>query len=404
MMRRATLAAAGEMEQAMAWLREKSEPKPPKVGLILAGGGARAAYQVGVLRAIARMRAPDARNPFPILCGTSAGAINATALAIYGEDFQDAVARLLGVWGHFHVEQVFRADLLGLSRSAAHWFGAMMLGGLGRFNPTSLFDRSPLRELLERYLPCERIAEVIASGAVEALSITASGYSSGESVTFYQSREAIEPWQRVNRVGCPTTITLDHLMASSAIPFMFEAVRINREYFGDGSMRQLAPISPALHLGADKVLVIGVQGKKRARREQVEHYPSMAQIAGHVLNSIFLDGMDVDLERLQRINRTLELIPDRRLASGEVTLRRVDVMVISPSRDIGRIAAAHAHHLPRALRYFLRGIGAMGRNGTELLSYLLFERAYCRELMALGYNDTLKQRDRIKAFLAGDGE
>ena len=386
----------------MAWLADRQEQNiPPKTGLILAGGGARAAYQVGVLRAIARMRAPNTDNPFPILCGTSAGAINATALAIYGEDFQDAVSRLLGVWGHFHVEQVFRSDLLGLSKNAAHWFGAMMLGGLGRFNPTALFDRQPLLELLQRYLPCDRIDEVIASGAVEALSITASGYTSGESVTFYQSREAIEPWRRVTRVGCPCKITLDHLMASSAIPFVFEAIKINREYFGDGSMRQLAPISPALHLGAEKLLVIGVKSDSQDEniREKTTEYPSMAQIAGHVLNSIFLDSMDVDLERLQRINRTLELIPKKNMADGSIALRPVDVLVISPSRDIGKIAESHAHRMPRTLRYFMRGIGAMGRNGTSLLSYLLFERAYTRELMALGYNDTLKRKDEIKAFL-----
>ncbi len=386
----------------MAWLRDRrAESTRPKTGLILAGGGARAAYQVGVLRAIARMRAPNPVNPFPILCGTSAGAINATALAIYGEDFQEAVARMLGVWGHFHVDQVFRSDFLGLSKNAAHWFGAMVAGGLGRFNPTSLFDRQPLAELLQSYLPCERIAEVIASGAVDALSITASGYTSGESVTFYQSGEAIAPWRRVNRVGCPTTITLDHLMASSAIPFIFEAVRINREYFGDGSMSQLAPISPALHLGAERVVVIGVKSDDQDDnvREKTVDYPSMAQIAGHVLNSIFLDGMDVDLERLQRINRTLELIPKRRLVDGSVTLKPVEVLVISPSRDIGKIAASHAHRLPRTLRYFLRGIGAMGSSGTNLLSYLLFERAYCRELMALGYSDTLKRREEVMAFI-----
>ena len=390
----------------MAWLRNKTEQHiRPKTGLILAGGGARAAYQVGVLRAIARMRAPNSENPFPILCGTSAGAINATALAIYGEDFQEAVARMLGVWGHFHVDQVFRSDFLGLSKNAAHWFGAMMLGGMGRFNPTSLFDRQPLAELLQSYLPCERIGEVIASGAVDALSITASGYTSGESVTFYQSAERIEPWRRVNRVGCPTTITLVHLMASSAIPFIFEAIKINREYFGDGSMSQLAPISPALHLGAERVLVIGVKSDDQDAntREKSTEYPSMAQIAGHVLNSIFLDGMDVDLERLQRINRTIELIPKRRLDDGSVALKPVEVLVISPSRDIGKIAASHAHRLPRTLRYFLRGIGAMGKNGTNLLSYLLFERAYCRELMALGYRDTLKRRQEVMAFIEPEG-
>lgn len=384
----------------MAWLRDKKEVSIPKIGLILAGGGARAAYQVGVLRAIARMRAPLTENPFPIICGTSAGAINAAALSIYAKDFQDAVARLQGVWGHFHVHQVFRSDFPALSKNALHWLASMLLGGLGRYNPVSLFDREPLRELLDHYLPCDQLVDVLASGALDALSVTASGYNSGQSVTFYQSRETIEPWRRATRVGCPTNITLDHLMASSAIPFIFEAVKLNREYFGDGSMRQLAPISPALHLGADKVLVIGVkyEGDDDYVREKIDEYPSMAHIGGHVLNSIFLDGMDVDLERLQRINKTLGLIPRRRLVDG-TELKPVEVLTICPSRDISKIAQSHAHHMPRMLRYFMGGIGAMKDDGTSLLSYLLFEQAYCRELIALGYNDTLKRREDLVRFL-----
>ena len=368
--------------------------------LILAGGGARAAYQVGVLKALAKMRAPDSANPFPIICGASAGAINATALAIYAGNFQEAVARILRVWSHFSVDQVFRADFLGLSKSAAHWLAAMMLGGLGRYNPASLLDREPLSELLHKHLPCDLIEASLKTGALQALSVTASGYTSGQSVTFYQSRERIPPWSRARRVGCPAQITIDHLMASSAIPLVFKAVKINREYFGDGSMRLMAPISPALHLGADRVLVIGLSSERNEphRREMTLEYPSMAQIAGHVLNSIFLDSMEVDIERVERINRTLELLSRRQLSSGNVNLRPVDVLVVSPSRDIGRIASSHAHRLPPALRFFLRGIGARGAKGTSLLSYLMFERAYCRELIALGYNDALHRKKEILAF------
>ena len=383
----------------MAWLGDKKE-KLSRTGLILAGGGARAAYQVGVLKAIARMRAPDSANPFPILCGTSAGAINATALSIYSADFQDAVSRLLGVWGHFSVDQVFRSDSLGLAKSGAHWLAAMIFGGLGRFNPAALFDREPLYELLNKYLPCDQIKIAIEQGHLHALSITASGYSSGQSVTFYQCVEEVEPWDRAIRVGCPTEIEIAHLMASSAIPLIFRAVKINREYFGDGSMRQIAPISPALHLGANKIMVIGVRGAKEDEvREESTGYPSMAQVGGHVLNSIFLDSMDVDLERLQRINRTLEMIPNKHIESGAVELKPVEVLQIAPSRDIGKIAEQHAHRLPKSVSYFLRGIGAMRHEGTNLLSYLLFDKAYCRELIALGYADTIKRRDEVSAFL-----
>ena len=386
----------------MGWLAEKQEYKP-QVGLILSGGGARAAYQVGVLKAIARMRAPQTTNPFPIVCGTSAGAINAAALSIYAADFQDAVSRMLGVWGHFTVDKVFRSDAVGLSKSAAHWFAAMMMGGLGRYNPTALFDRTPLEQLLRSYLPCERIAESIAGGHLRALSVSASGYTTGQSVTFYQSADQIEPWDRAVRVGCPAEITLDHLMASSAIPFVFEAVKINREFFGDGSMRQIAPISPALHLGADRVLVIGVrsQNDEEFVRQKTRDYPSMAQIAGHVLNSIFLDSMDADLERLKRINRTLELVPRKLIDDGTIKLKSVKVLEINPSRDISKIAQQHANCLPPAVRFFLRGIGGLNRNSTSLLSYLLFDKAYCRELIALGYADTIKRRDEVLSFLEG---
>ncbi|MBI3773133.1 MAG: patatin-like phospholipase family protein [Gammaproteobacteria bacterium] len=378
----------------------------PKTGLILAGGGARAAYQVGVLKAIARMRAPETRNPFPILCGSSAGAINATALSIYSQDFQDAVTRLVWVWSNFTIEQVIRSDALGLAKSGAHWLLALMLGGLGQNNPAALFNRQPLRHLLQRYMPCDLIKNAIEAGTIDALSITASGYTSGQSVTFYQSKHEIKPWSRVVRVGCPTEITIDHLMASSAIPFIFEAVRLNREYFGDGSMRQLAPISPALHLGAERVLVVGVRSENdnEFMRRKTTTYPSVARIAGHVLNSIFLDSMEMDLERLQRINRTLSLIPKHYFDNGTVELRPVKALVVSPSRDISKIARDHAYRLPRTLRFFLGGVGAMDRDGNSLLSYLLFDKAYCRDLIALGFNDTIKRRDEIMAFLDGNDD
>ncbi len=388
----------------MAWLAGSKTEERPRTGLILAGGGARAAYQVGVLKAIARMRAPETANPFPILCGTSAGAINASALAIYSPDFQNAVTRLVGVWANFTVDKVFRSDFLGIAKSGAHWFSALMLGGMGKYNPSALFDRQPLADLLGRYMPFEQISGAIEAGHLHALSITASGYSSGQSVTFYQSAEQIKAWDRAIRVGCPTKIGLEHLMASSAIPFFFEAIKINREYFGDGSMRQIAPISPALHLGASKVVVIGVRGNddEDGNREKATEYPSLAQIGGHAMNSIFLDSMEMDLERLQRINRTLEMVPKKYIEDGTVSLKPVDVLSISPSRDISKIAQQYAHHLPRTVRYFLRGLGALNKDGTSLLSYLLFEKAFCRELIALGYSDTIKRRDEVISFLDDD--
>ncbi len=373
----------------------------PCVGLILSGGGARAAYQVGVLKAIAELLPPEAPNPFPVICGTSAGAINATALAIYAGRFHGAVRRLNYVWRNFHAGHVYRADALGILRTGLHWLAALLFGGLGRYNPRALLDRAPLRALLEEYLPCERIQDAIDAGVLRALSITCYGYSSGESVTFYQGVATLSPWKRVRRVGCPSNITIDHLMASSAIPFVFAAERIHREFFGDGTMRQSAPISPALHLGAERVLVIGVREAQEghAPRVRAAQYPSLAQIAAHVLNSIFLDSLDADLERLTRINRTLGLIPPERLHEGEIRLRPVDALVIAPSEDLEKIAARHAHHLPRPVRYLLRGVGAFNRNDTNLVSYLLFEKPYTRELIALGYADAMQRRETIAEFL-----
>lgn len=372
----------------------------PKTGLILSGGGARAAYQVGVLKAIDELLAEPERNPFPILCGTSAGAINAVSLAVRSKNFHQAVSHMVEVWENFHVDQVYRSDVLGVAASGAHWLSALAVGWLFRISPRSFLDNAPLEQMLRQTLDFGKIDEALADGALYALSVTASGYSSGESVSFCQGGPK-EGWQRTQRVGCQTRIGVEHLMASSAIPFFFPAARIHREYFGDGSMRQLAPVSPAIHLGADRVLVIGV-GRMNEPRERTssENYPTLAQIAGHALSSIFLDSMAADVERMQRINKTISLIPAgvRDPGSG-VALRQVDVLVISPSQRLDHIAAKYAKSLPWTIRYLLGGIGATSKRGAALLSYLLFERPYTHALMELGYHDTMIRRDEVMAFL-----
>jgi NTE family protein len=372
----------------------------------MAGGGARAAYQVGVLKAIAKMLPDRSRNPFQIICGTSAGAINAAALAIYARHFQDAVRKLNFVWKNFHVEQVYRADPWGLVKTGARWIAALVLGGLGKQNPQALLDRTPLEQLLGKYMPFDKIQDAIDAGALLAVSITTSGYGSGQSVTFYQGVDTIEPWKRSRRIGAASRITLDHLMASSAIPFLFQAVKINREYFGDGSMRQVAPISPALHLGADKIFAIGVRyntSNGQSVRPEPQEYPSLAQIAGHVLNTIFFDALEGDLERLERVNKMVDLIPSGTVREHGTRLKRIDSFFISPSRDIEAIATKHMESLPKGLRALLRGVGARRRHGANLVSYLLFERAYCRELIALGYADAMARRQEILNFLQPEG-
>jgi NTE family protein len=373
----------------------------PKIGLILTGGGARAAYQVGFLRAVSHMLPRGAPNPFPIICGTSAGAINAAAMAAGATDFHRAVRRLMLVWKYFHVDQVYRSDVLGLIGTGSKWLAALLLGGLAKNNPTSLLDNAPLAQLLRRHLDFHGIRRSIEAGALYALSVTTSGYTSGESVSFFQGVPGLAGWRRARRIGVPEMIDIDHLMASSALPFIFPAVSLRREFFGDGSMRQIAPISPALHLGADRVIVIGAarQAGNATERVKTIAYPSLAQIAGHALNSIFLDSLEVDIERLQRINRTIRLISPEERSRHDLQLHEIDVLVISPSEEIDRMAARHMHELPRSIRFLLRGLGATRTGGATLTSYLLFEPAYCRALIALGYKDTMARREEVLRFI-----
>ncbi len=377
-----------------------SEFTKSKAGLVLTGGGARAAYQVGVLKAVREMLPQAERNPFPILCGTSAGAINAATLAVFSDNFHAAVDRLLGVWENFHVHHVYRSDPVGIARVGARWLAAMTL--LSRTSPEALLDNSPLAEMLSRSLEFGRIQENIDNGALYAVSITCSGYSSGQSVSFYQGGPDTEAWERTQRVGAAMPIRAEHLMASAALPFIFPAVKINREYFGDGSMRQIAPISPALHLGADRVLVVSTAWQAsdaEPPRVRGNTYPSVAQIAGHALNSIFLDSLNADIELVQRINRTISLIPPEKVREAGLPLRQIKVLVISPSQPIERMVVRHVHELPWTVRFLLRGIGAMNRNGSNLASYLLFEAGYCKALIDLGYQDTMARRVELLEFL-----
>ncbi len=371
-----------------------------RTALILTGGGARAGYQVGVLKAIRELLPEPRRNPFPIICGTSAGAINAASMAVWADDFDTGVEHLLRVWENFRAHQVYRADPAGIGIAGARWLSALAVGWLTRRAPRSLLDNSPLRRLLAEGLDFSRIGRAIDSGALHSVSITCSGYSSGQSVSFFQGHAELEGWRRSQRVGAPAEITLDHLMASSAIPFIFPAVHLNREWFGDGSMRQVAPVSPAIHLGAGRILVIGAgRMADENARPSARTYPSLAQIAGHALSSIFLDSMSVDLERMSRINRTVSLIPESVRREQGLKLRPIEVLVIAPSQRLDHLAARHAQALPWPVRALLRGIGAMNQNGGALTSYLLFEQAYTRALIELGYADTLARHDEVRQFL-----
>lgn len=373
-----------------------------RVGLILTGGGARAAYQVGVLKAIAEFLPRRAHNPFPIICGTSAGALNAAVLAVNMRSFRKGIRNLDRIWKNFHADQVYRTDLVGVFNNSMLWLAGLVLSGMGinRLKQISLLDNSPLIELLEEIMPCEKIQDGIDDGLLHALSITASGYGSGQSVTFYQGAEEITPWQGTRRIGVKTRIENKHLLASAALPFFFPAIQINREYFGDGSMRQIAPISSAMQLGATSILVIGVNpssSDQQAQRDDIGDYPSLAQIAGHALNSIFLDSMEVDLERVYKINDLVQMMPeDVRLLTNH---RQVDVLVITPSQSIDKIAEHYVKELPWTIRLLLRLVGTSHQSGATLVSYLLSEGKYCRTLIDLGYRDAMQRQEEIEKFL-----
>ncbi len=377
----------------------------PTVGLVLSGGGARAAYQVGVLRAVADMLPRGSSSPFQVICGTSAGAINAAAVATHARHFRSGVRGIESIWRSMHAGLVYRTGMPTLTFNALRWLAALFVSGLGTRSPASLLDNAPMRGLLARFLRFQRLQEVIDSGALQALSVTASSYTTGESVTFFQGRSDLEGWRRARRVGRPAHIGLIHLMASSAIPAVFPPVRIGEQYYGDGSVRQLAPVSPALHLGADRVMVVGVGESFTGADEQArqERPPSVAQIAGHMLDSAFLDSLQGDLERLQRVNRTLELIPERVRSRAGLELRQVDTLVLEPSASLTRIALEHAHELPRAMRFYLRGSGATtDYTGAVITSYLLFEAGFCSDAIRLGYHDAMAREEEILRFLGQD--
>jgi NTE family protein len=388
--------------------------KRDMAALVLSGGGARGAYQIGVLLGIARilkragiLHADAPASPFQVYCGTSAGAINAAALACRTDEFEPALNMLAQLWRNLHVQDVYRADVLAMAGGGARWMSALGLGWMLRRSlrakPRALLDNAPLAHLLAKTVDVARIGRMIDAGQLRALAVGASSYSAGVHATFYQASREIEPWHRSERMAVPVRIEIGHLMASASIPFVFPAQLLKRfghdEWFGDGSMRQTAPLSPAIHLGADKMLVIGAgRAQEPVQIVNAPRYPSLASVAGHAMASIFLDTLAADVERLERVNRTVALIdPAHRSALG---LRVVEPLVIAPSERLDDIAVRHAKALPRTVRALLRALGADDASGGGLTSYLLFEPAFTRELIALGEADAAARSDQIRAFFA----
>jgi NTE family protein len=372
----------------------------PTVALVLTGGGSRSAYQIGVLLALAELL-PRARNPFQIIVGTSAGAVAASVLAAEAHHWRRAVAGLERVWANFQSSQVFHVDARHMLRAGAHWVLALISGGMVLSPPKSILDNSPLRELLGVHVDCTGIRRSIARGHLRAFALCATSYSTGHSVAFYDGLDSIHDWSRVQRLGCRTQLTLDHLMASAAIPLLFPPIKIGDDYFGDGAMRQLHPLSPAIHLGADRLLIIGVRARRAAgvavaNRPQIL-MPSPGEIFGYMLDTLFTDQIYGDLEQLERINVLVQNAPQA--TRGE---RQIETLMLAPSVDPREIAARHAAEMPRGLRALLRVIGGRDASGYQLASYLTFEAGYTRALIELGYRDAMEARAALTAFMSGE--
>ena len=377
-----------------------SRPGPrPTVALVLTGGGSRSAYQIGVLLALAELL-PRARNPFQIIVGTSAGAVAASVLAAEAHHWRRAVAGLERVWANFRSGQIFRVDGPHMLRAGAHWVLALISGGMVLAPPRSMLDNTPLRELLGTHVDCPGIRRSIARGHLRAFALCSTSYSSGQSVAFYDGIDSINDWSRVQRIGRRTQFTLDHLMASAAIPLLFPPIRIGEDYFGDGAMRQLHPLSPAIHLGADRLLIIGVRARRAAGvvvNPLQTIMPSPGEIFGYMLDTLFTDQIYGDLEQLERINTLVHAAPEA--THGE---RPVETLMLAPSVDPREIAARHAGEMPAGLKALLRVIGGRDASGYQLASYLTFESGYTRALIELGYRDAMEARAALIAFMSGE--
>jgi NTE family protein len=391
------------------------------VGLVLTAGGARGAYQAGVLKRLGEVPGlRDGPSPFPIVTGASAGAINGAMIASGSSSFGSATRALAALWARLSVEQVVRTDPISLARGGLGLMRDLCLGGLlGRTITQGMLDASPLRAHLERSLPLGGIANAIRAGHLYAVAISTTSYHSGRSFTFVQGRPGHPSWQKSRRVVLPVELTVDHVCASAAIPIVFPPVRIasaaGNLYFGDGGLRLVTPFSPAIRLGASHVMAIGVRSQRAAeslrREEQAAESllcPPLAQVCGVFLNAIFLDHLDADLDHLKRMNELIlayhpgvEAAAAPRWAGPTVSepMRVVTPLVVSPSEDLALVAQRFAHRMPRLVRYVMEGLGTPDAQSADLMSYLLFDASYTRTLVEIGYRDACARIDELEEFL-----
>ncbi len=380
------------------------QPATDRTALVLTGGGARAAYQVGVLKAAAELLPKRAHNPFSIITGTSAGAVNAVALGASANNFRLAVKKVERIWSNLHVEQVYKAGYIDLLGGILRLFASLFHQGIGVHKPLSLLNNEPLAELLSKVIDFGDLERRLKGGLLDAIGVTASSYASGESVTFYQSDlddNVVPEWRQSRRRGIATRLGIDHLLASSAIPALLPAARIGDAYYGDGALRQVAPISAAIHMGAERILVVGVSANpsRPPVESHEQHSPSLAKMMGHVFNSAFIDALENDIEHVVRINELVGVIHNENPHAATGGPKLVDFLCINPSIAIDELVSKHIGSLPRSMRSILKMTGATpSGGGTSMASYLLFEGEFCRELIACGYRDAMSQEDALMAF------
>ena len=375
------------------------------LGLVLTGGGARASYQVGVIKAIAEMTGAT-QSPFSIMTGVSAGAINATYLMSRADQFNVAAQGLWDMWLNLTSEKVYRTDAASIAALGSKWLGTVGMGGIfNQKRPNHLLNTQPLRELLEQEMRLDHLPNFFKSGILKGVSLSVTNYLTGTAISFYDGDEKTIPWIRSTRIGVRVPLTVEHVMASSAIPVFFPPVNIDGALYGDGCIRLSSPLSPAIHLGADKIIAVGIR-YVRSNEQTLEINQTMkrselsiAEIGGVLLNAVFLDSLENDAERLERINNTLAILTDEQREKRASELRPVPLLVLRPSQDLGQLARGTLREFPTMIRFLLRGVGAKEDKGWDLLSYLAFEKAYTSQLIELGYHDTLRRKEEILKFM-----
>lgn len=370
------------------------------IGLVLSGGGARGAYQVGVLSAIADIsRDLGLDNPFTIYTGVSAGAINASYLAAGAEDFAQTTKKLVDLWSRISSDNVFYTDAMSLGKIGFKWLEELSLGAIAGTTPgRALLDTRPLRELISSNMQFENIQRNIDAKKLRAVAITAMDYQSSTGITFVQGNEDIKLWTKARRLSQRAVLKAEHVMASAAIPMLFPPVQVGNSFFGDGCVRNQSPCGPAIYLGAEKLMVIGVKTSNMVPTSLANagHPPSIARVANVLLNSVLLDGIEIDLERMENINKLVSLINAN--DTNKTPMKQVQFASVSPSIDIGNIAYQKSTKMPRLIRYLLKGLGSL-EDAREIVSYLLFEPTFCTHLIEVGFEDGMRNKESIKQLL-----